>query len=127
MAQQMWLYSEKCFVQSGIKLTDSVRFVRKLFNIKNGQDFKGFWKDHMTSYCIHIRRLLIKSYIKSLFFILILFFGVKWLPVQLTRYLEFDETTEKIRVNRCSTQEELRRYRKCGLFNNERETTRAKF
>jgi hypothetical protein len=44
-----------------------------------------------------------------------------------SRYLEFDGTMEKIRVNRCSTQEELRRYRKCGLFNNERETTRAKF
>jgi hypothetical protein len=28
--------------------------------------------------------------------------------------------------NRISTQEELRRYRKCGLFNNERETTQAK-
>jgi hypothetical protein len=44
-----------------------------------------------------------------------------------SRYLEFDGTIEKIRVNRSSTQEELRRYRKCGLFNNERETTRAKF
>ena len=42
-----------------------------------------------------------------------------------SRYLEFDGTMEKIRVNRSSTQEELRRYRKCGLFNNERETTRA--
>ena len=44
-----------------------------------------------------------------------------------SRYLEFDGTMEKIRVNRSSTQEELRRYRKCGLFNNERETTRGKF
>jgi len=44
-----------------------------------------------------------------------------------SRYLEFDGTMEKIRVNRSSTQEELRRYRKRGLFNNERETTRAKF
>jgi hypothetical protein len=44
-----------------------------------------------------------------------------------SRYLEFDGTMEKIRVNRSSTQEELRRYRKCGLFNNEREITRAKF
>jgi hypothetical protein len=44
-----------------------------------------------------------------------------------SRYLKFDGTMEKIRVNRSSTQEELRRYRKCGLFNNERETTRAKF
>jgi hypothetical protein len=44
-----------------------------------------------------------------------------------SRYLEFDGTMEKIRVNRSSTQEELRRYRKCGLFNNEREPTRAKF
>ena len=44
-----------------------------------------------------------------------------------SRYLEFDGTMEKIRVNRNSTQEELRRYRKRGLFNNERETTRAKF
>ena len=33
---------------------------------------------------------------------------------------------EKIRVNRSSTQEELRKYRKCSLFNDERETTRAK-
>ena len=44
-----------------------------------------------------------------------------------SRYLEFDGTMETIRVNRSSTQEELRRYRKCGVFNNERETTRAKF
>ena len=44
-----------------------------------------------------------------------------------SRYLEFDGTMEKIWVNRSSTQEELRRYRKRGLFNNERETTRAKF
>jgi hypothetical protein len=29
-----------------------------------------------------------------------------------SRYLEFDGTMEKIRVNRSSTQEELRRYRK---------------
>ena len=43
------------------------------------------------------------------------------------RYLEFDGTMEKIRVNRSSTQEELRRYRKCGLFNNEREITRVQF
>jgi hypothetical protein len=38
-----------------------------------------------------------------------------------SRYLEFDGTMEKIWVNRSSTQEELRRYRKCGLFNNERD------
>ena len=44
-----------------------------------------------------------------------------------SRYLEFDGTMENIRVNRSSTQEELRRYRKRGLFNNERETTIAKF
>ena len=44
-----------------------------------------------------------------------------------SRYLEFDGTMDNIRVNRSSTQEELRRYRKCGLLNNERETTRAKF
>ena len=44
-----------------------------------------------------------------------------------SRYLEFDGIMEKIRVNHSSTQEELRRYRKCGLFNNERETTRPKF
>ena len=44
-----------------------------------------------------------------------------------SRYLEFDGTMEKIRVNRSSTQEELWRYRKYGLFNNERDTTRAKF
>jgi hypothetical protein len=34
---------------------------------------------------------------------------------------------EKIWVNRSSTQEELRKYRKCSLFNDEKETTRAKF
>jgi hypothetical protein len=44
-----------------------------------------------------------------------------------SRYLELDGTMEKIRVNRSSTHEELRKYRKRGLFNNERETTRAKF
>ena len=44
-----------------------------------------------------------------------------------SRYLEFDGTMEKIRVNRSSTQEELRRYRKCSLFNDEKEKTRAKF
>ena len=42
-----------------------------------------------------------------------------------SRYLEFDGTMEKIRVNRSSTQEELRKYRKCSLFKDERETTRA--
>ena len=42
-------------------------------------------------------------------------------------YLEFDGTKEKIRVNRSSTQDELRKYRKCSLLNDERETTRAKF
>jgi hypothetical protein len=42
-------------------------------------------------------------------------------------YLEFDGTMEKIRVNRSSTQEALRKYWKCSLFNDERETTRAKF
>jgi hypothetical protein len=44
-----------------------------------------------------------------------------------SRYLEFDGTMEKIWVNRSSTQEELRKYRKCSLFNDERETTRVKF
>jgi hypothetical protein len=44
-----------------------------------------------------------------------------------SRYLKFDGTMEKIRVNRSSTQEELFKYRKCSLFNDERETTRAKF
>ena len=50
----------------------------------------------------------------------------KGLPVVKTiytvdsRYLEFDGTMEKIWVNRSSTQEELRRYRKRGLFNNEK-------
>jgi hypothetical protein len=44
-----------------------------------------------------------------------------------SRYLEFDGTMEKIWVNRSSTQEELRKYRKCSLFNHERQTTRAKF
>ena len=34
---------------------------------------------------------------------------------------------EKIWVNRSSTQEELRKYRKCSLFNDERETTPSKF
>ena len=38
-----------------------------------------------------------------------------------SRYLEFDGTMEKIRVNRSSTQEELRRYRKYGLFNSVQE------
>ena len=44
-----------------------------------------------------------------------------------SRYLEFDGTMDKIRVNRSSTQEELRKYRECSLLNDERETTRAKF
>ena len=44
-----------------------------------------------------------------------------------SRFLEFNGTIEKIRVNRSSTQEELRKYQKCSLFNHERETTRAKF
>ena len=44
-----------------------------------------------------------------------------------SRYLEFDGTMQKIRVNRSSTQGELWKYRKCSLFNDERETTRAKF
>ena len=43
------------------------------------------------------------------------------------RYLKFDGTMEKIRVNHSSTQEELRKYRKCSLLNDERETTLAKF
>jgi hypothetical protein len=38
-----------------------------------------------------------------------------------SRYLESDGTMEKIRVNRSSTQEELLKYRKCSLFNDERE------
>ena len=44
-----------------------------------------------------------------------------------SRYLEFDGTMEKIWVNRSSTQEELWKYQKCSLFNDERETTLAKF
>ena len=44
-----------------------------------------------------------------------------------SRYLEFDGTMDKIRVNRSSSQEELRKYQECSLFNDERETTRAKF
>ena len=44
-----------------------------------------------------------------------------------SRYLEFDGTMENIRVNRSSTQEELLKYRKCSLFNDGRETTRATF
>jgi hypothetical protein len=35
-----------------------------------------------------------------------------------SRYLEFDGTMEKIRVNRSSTQEELRKYRKCSQRKN---------
>ena len=34
-----------------------------------------------------------------------------------SRYLEFDGTMEKIWVNRTSTQEELRKYRKCSSLN----------
>jgi hypothetical protein len=49
------------------------------------------------------------------------------IEIQLTRYLEFDGAMDKIRVNRSLIQEELRKYRKCSLFNDERETTRAKF
>jgi hypothetical protein len=44
-----------------------------------------------------------------------------------SRFLEFNGTINKIRVNSSSTQEELRKYQKCSLFNDERETTRAKF
>ena len=44
-----------------------------------------------------------------------------------SRYLEFDGTMDKIRVNRSSTPEELRKYRECSLFNDKRETTQAKF
>ena len=44
-----------------------------------------------------------------------------------SRYLEFDGIMENIRVGRSSTREELRKYRKCSLFNDKRETTRAKF
>ena len=43
--------------------------------------------------------------------------------IQLTRYLEFDGTMDKIRVNRSSTPEELRKCWKCSLFTDERETT----
>ena len=42
-------------------------------------------------------------------------------------YLEFDGTMDKIWVNCSSTQGELWKYRKCSLFNDERETTRVKF
>jgi hypothetical protein len=55
------------------------------------------------------------------------FFKVTYLHTVDSRYLEFDGTMEKIRVNRSSTQEELQKYGKCSLFNDERETTRAKF
>jgi hypothetical protein len=52
----------------------------------------------------------------------------KWIIITVdSRYLEFDGTMDKIGVNRSSTQEELRKYRKCSLFNDDRETTRAKF
>jgi hypothetical protein len=37
-----------------------------------------------------------------------------------SRYLEFDGTMDKIRVNRSLTQEELRKYRECSLFNDEK-------
>ena len=49
------------------------------------------------------------------------------IEIQLTRYLEFDGAMDKIRVNRSLIQEELRKYGKSSLFNDERETTRAKF
>jgi hypothetical protein len=42
-------------------------------------------------------------------------------------WMDWNNETHNRRVNRSSTQEELWRYRKCGLFKNERETTRAKF
>jgi hypothetical protein len=45
-----------------------------------------------------------------------------WLSLSRIRW-----TLGKIKVNRSSTQEELRKYRKRSLINDERETTRAKF
>jgi hypothetical protein len=51
----------------------------------------------------------------------------QWVYTIDSRYLEFDGTMEKIWVNRSSTKEELRKYQKCSLFNDERETTWAKF
>jgi hypothetical protein len=66
----------------------------------------------------------------TLEFDLIIFFSKKTDMKFITAdscYLEFDGTMEKIRVNRSSTQEALRKYWKCSLFNDERETTRAKF
>ena len=44
-----------------------------------------------------------------------------------SRYLEFDGTMDKIRGNRSLTQEELRKYRKCSLFNDEREKLERNF
>ena len=44
-----------------------------------------------------------------------------------SRYLEFDVTINKIRVNRSLTHGELRKYRKCSLLNDEKDTTPAKF
>jgi hypothetical protein len=52
---------------------------------------------------------------------------IYWLYLVDSRYLEFDGTMEKIWVDRSSTQEELWKHRKCSLFNDERETIRAKF
>ena len=76
----------------------------------------------MENFMIHT----VVLYEQSIIFMTLQFFQWFLYPVD-PRYLEFDGTMEKIRVNRSSTQEELRRYRKCGLLNNERETTQAKF
>jgi hypothetical protein len=47
-----------------------------------------------------------------------LLFNTKYFSATVdSRYLEFDGAMEKIRVNCSSTQEELRKYRKCSLFN----------
>jgi hypothetical protein len=59
-------------------------------------------------------------------FLIIIKTSNSWYTVD-SRYLEFDGSMEKIWVNHSSTQEELRKYRKCSLFNDERKTTRAKF
>ena len=56
------------------------------------------------------------------FHINLTFVKYSWLSLSRIRW-----DHEKIRVNHSSTQEELLKYRKCSLFNDERETTRAKF
>ena len=107
-----WVYLIKC--QQGQTPGHLVFPVWKVTNIRRWwQSVDVAWLRHRWRTCKVIcwKKRIIKKYLYTVD----------------SRYLEFDGTMEKIRVNRSSTQEELRRYRKCGLFNNERETTRAKF